>query len=462
MRLELNLKMTPTVSPQMILSMTMLQYSGQELEEYLEELSYENPLMELQEREIPKEKAFADRLRWLKNGDRQNRTYYSDQEEWRGEASAGTWQPERLQDHLKEQILLLKIPREMRRAMEVITELLSPRGFFDGSAEEVARLADCGTDIAQEAIERIKTLSPAGVGARDVRESLLIQLASQEVRDEVAERLVAEQFEHLASWPTPRLAGAVGATKTQVDMARKRIASLKPYPGDGFASRDSVLYVKPDLYVSEDAEGFSVEACEDAVPTVVVNSQYLKMLESEQDPEVQKYLRQKLGELEQVIKNLGNRKSTMVRCAECIAARQTAFFRGGGLVKMTLKDVADEMGVHESTVSRTVRNKYIQCSRGIFEMASFFSRDAGQNIGVSRNHIKDRLTALIEAEDPARPMSDEKIVEKLGQENIIISRRTVSKYRMELGILPASARKTQKSVQNSDVYKNRTKPLLEE
>ena len=434
MRLELNLKMTQTVSPQMVLSMTMLQYSSQELEEYLEELSYENPLMDLGEAEKPRNRDFSDKLRWLKSGDRQNRSYY-DQDQWRPELSSVTGQPESLADHLKEQIMLLNIPRKLRNAMEVIADLLTSRGFFDGSLEEVAHLAFCSPETAQEALKRIKTLAPAGVGARDVQESLLLQL--QDTPDgDVARKLVEQHFDHLATWPTARLASSLGATKSQVDLARKRISGLSPYPGDGFCSPDSV------------------EASDEALPQVSINSQYLKMLETEQDPEVQKYLHQKLSELEQVMKNLVNRKSTMLRCAECILTRQDQFFRGGALVKMTLRDVAEEMGVHESTVSRTVRNKYIQCSRGLFEMASFFSRDAGQNIGISRNHIKERITELIRQEDPEKPLSDEKIVEKLGQENIILSRRTVAKYRMELSILPASARKNQKSVQNSDVYEN--------
>lgn len=462
MRIELNIKTMPTVSPQMILSMTMLQYSAQELEEYLKELSYENPLMELQEHSHPEKRDFEERLRWLKNGDRQNRVYYSDGEEWRLEATDGSWQQEQLSQHLKQQIMLLDIPKQLRYAMEVIVELLTPRGYFDGTLEEVAELAHCDTDIAAQALEGIKALSPPGVGAKDVRECLLFQLMRKDKRDPVAERLVAQQFEHLASWPSQRLAAAMGATKNQVDVARKRIAALYPYPGDGFAARDSVLYVKPDLCVLEGGRGLCVEVCQDAVPGVYINSEYLKMLESEQDPEVQKYLRKKLGELEQVIKNLGNRKSTMLQCAEIILSRQEAFFQGGGLVPMTLRDVADEMGVHESTVSRTVRGKYIQCSRGLYEMAHFFTRDAGQNIGVSREHIKERLMELIVREDLEKPMSDEKLVAQLAQENIILSRRTVAKYRMELGILPASARRTQKNVQKSDAYENHTKTLLEE
>ncbi len=460
MRLELNLRVAQTVSPQMILSMNMLQYSAQELEEYLEELSYENPLVELKEQpQEQRTREFIDRLQWLKNGDRQNQVYYAQGEDWRSDP--GTRTQESLVEYVKDQILMLELTRLERRAMEVAAELLTPRGFFDGTREEISRLAPCDEATAQAALERLKTLAPVGVGARDVQECLLIQLRAMTERDPVAEALVEQAFSHLASWPDGRLAALVGAKKDQVEAARRRIASLNPYPGDGFGTGEGTLYIRPDLYVEDSGEEILVRTCDGAVPQITVNDHYLAMLRSESDPEVQRYLKKKMGELEQVIRSLHNRKSTMLRCGEIIATWQADFFRGGSLKKMTLGDVAAEMGVHESTVSRTVRNKYMQCSRGLFEMSSFFSRDAGQNMGVSRTYIKERIQTLIQEEDPQKPLSDEKILERLGQDNIVLSRRTVAKYRMELGLLPASGRKTQKSVRKMDVSENKTYKSLE-
>lgn len=460
MRLELNLRVAQTVSPQMILSMNMLQYSTQELEEYLEELSYENPLVELKER--PQEEKtgdFVDRLQWLRKEDRQNRVYYAQGDDWRSEPSVG--HQESLQEYVKEQILTLELSKSERRAMEVAAELLTPRGFFDGTLTEISRLAPCDTATAEAGLARLKTLSPVGIGAKNVQECLLIQLRAMEKRDPVAEKLVEEGFSHLASWPDQRLAALVGATKAQVAEARRRIAALNPYPGDGFGNGENTLYIRPDLYVEQGEGGLLLRPAEGATPQITVNDQYLSMLRSESDPQVQNYLKKKMGELEQVIRSLHNRKSTMLRCGEIIVQWQADFFRGGSRKKMTLADVAAEMGVHESTVSRTVRNKYIQCSRGVFEMASFFSRDAGQNIGMSRETIKSRISALIQTEDPNKPLSDEKIAEKLEENQIVISRRTVAKYRMELGLLSASGRKTQKSVRKTNVSENRTNTMEE-
>ncbi len=444
MRLELNLRVAQTVTPQMILSMTILQYSAQELEEYLEDLSYENPLMDV-EKTVPEtgENQFIEQLRWLRNEDRQNQSYYSEQEAWRPEAAPG--RGETLCDHVKEQILTMKVSKSLRRAMETAAELLTPRGFFDGTPGEVAALAGCEEATAREALERIKMMEPAGVGAGDVQECMLLQLDRLPGQTAIARRLVKEQFSHLATWPTPRLASAMNLGKREVEEARRLISGLRPYPGYGFSGDEEIQYIRPDLMVYEEDGELLVSVLDEAVPQIKVNGEYIKLMESESDPEVQKYLRQKLSQLEQVVKNIGNRKSTMLQCAEILVRRQIDFFRGGSVRKMTLRDVAEEMNVHESTVSRTVRGKYIQCQRGVYEMAFFFSRDAGQNIGVSRNLIKDRVQQVIAQEDPAKPLSDEKIVAILAEENLILSRRTVAKYRMELGILAASSRKLRKN-----------------
>lgn len=442
MRLEMNLRMAQTVTPQMILSMTMLQYSSQELEEYLETLAYENPLMDV-EKSVPDNTSsqFAEQLKWLKSCDRQNRVYYTEQDSWMAEAKNSHWEQDTLTDYIREQIMTMKISRELRRGMEVIAELLTPRGFFDGSIQEVAALAECPLSVAEEALERIKALEPAGVGAGGFQECMLLQLERLSEDTTVACRLVREHYGHLATWTSQKLASAMGLSRREVELARDRISGLRPYPGDGFSTNEEIHYIRPDLHIYEKDGVFAVSAVEEAVPKVSVNQEYIRMLETEQDPEVQRYLRQKLSQLEQVMKNLGNRRSTMVQCAEIIVGRQQEFFRGGSLVKMTLRDVADEMGVHESTVSRTVRGKYLQCQRGIYEMTALFSRDAGQNIGISRNHIKERIRQLIVAEDPAHPLSDEKIVAALTADNLVLSRRTVAKYRMEMGILAASSRK---------------------
>lgn len=165
------------------------------------------------------------------------------------------------------------------------------------------------------------------------------------------------------------------------------------------------------------------------------------MLETEQDPAVQKYLREKLRQVEQLIQDLQHWKSTILRCGEILAQRQQRFFRGGSLSKLTLRDVAQELSLHESTVSRTAKDKYLQCDRGLFPMRYFFSRSAGQNPNLCRINIQDTLAKIIAEEDPQHPLSDEQLSKHLAAQHIVISRRTVAKYRSELGIPTTAVRR---------------------
>lgn len=286
MRLTAKLSPTQTVTPQMITTVTILQYGAQELWDYLSELSYENPMVELhQPKEPAKGSDFAEKLQWLKNSDRQNRNYYT------------------------------------------------------------------------------------------------------------------EDLQTVQNVAAPTAAGSLEAYLLEQLMLLKQIT---------------------------------------------INQTYLRLLRSTQDPEVQHYLREKYAQAEQAVRNLQNRSSTMLRCAQVIARIQDRYFHGGSLCKMTLRDVAEEMGVHESTVSRTVRDKYIQCDQGLFPMHYFFSRSAGQNGNLSRENVKAALAKLLAGEDPARPMSDEQLVAQLSAQHITISRRAVAKYRAELGIPAAYVRKTDK------------------
>lgn len=438
MRLELNIKATQTVTPQIIATMTMLQYGAQELEDYLSELSYENPLMEVEKPQLSDEE-LTRRLRFLRQGSVGQGTCYDSQE--RKSADASDLRKETLADYIKEQILTLDVPRETAIAMETIADLLTDRGYFDGTLEEVCRLANCSQSTAQRALDGIRRMEPAGVGARDIKDCLLLQLRRLVEQDSVAETIISDYFEKLPAWDTARLAEALEVSEETAEEAKQLILSLSPNPGDGFSTQEATVYVRPDLVVVSQGDSFDVRAVEETIPKVSINGEYLKLLEEATDMEVRKYLRQKLSQVEQVMRNLNNRSSTMVRCGQAVVEWQSEFFSGGDLKKMTLRDIAGELGVHESTVCRTVKHKYIACERGLLEMSSLFSRDAGQNIGVSRKTIQKVISQIIHGEPPEKPLSDEKIVALLEDRGLRISRRTVAKYRMELGIPATSKRK---------------------
>lgn len=440
MRMEVRIGTVQTVSPQMIASMTILQCGNQELTEYLEELSYENPLMDLTEPEtepLP-EDSFINKLRWLKSFDTQNRSYYTEGDQNGIDQYHGPSQSTRLSDFVKEQILTLPVSRQVRSAMETIADLLDQRGLYSGSAQEISSLCGCGLQAAEEALARIRLLEPAGVAAENVCHALLAQLEPQ---DGLARRLLEEHYGHLASWSVQRLAKELSVPQEQVQEALETISALEPYPSNGFSTQEDIQYITPDIYIYDHEGSLAVLYEDRCSPRVSINAEYLKMLGSETDDQVQTYLRQKLGQLKQVMEDLSRRRSTVLRCGQVIAQHQESFFYGGPLNKLTLRDTARELDLHESTVSRAVKNKYIQCQRGIFPMSAFFSRDVGQNVGLSRDYIQQVLAQIVADEDPKAPLSDEKIVRALAARHISLSRRAVAKYRMELGILPSSARK---------------------
>ena len=442
MRMTADLATVQSVSPQMVASMTVLQCGAQELSDYLEELSYENPMMDLQEPELADRAqgtTAVDKLRWLKSCDYQNRSYYRDSDRDSVDQYLYIGQDMCLKDYVWEQILTLNVSVDLRHAMEVIAELLDDRGLFPGTTAEIAGLARCSEAAAVEALNLVRSLEPLGVAAESVQQALLRQLEPME--KPVALRLVREHFTHLGVWSDQRLARAMGVSKEAVAAAKNLVTTLRPYPSYGFAGREDIQYVTPDVSIFPEDGALRAVVEEGYLPTVHINAKYLEMLENEQDPEVRAYLSEKLRQLEQVIGNLGRRKSTLLRCGEVIASRQAAFFQGGALGTLTLKDVAEELGLHESTISRAVKNKYVQCVRGVFPMSAFFSRDVGQNVGLSRSSIQAVMLRIIDGEDPKRPLSDEKIAAELAKKRINLSRRAVSKYRMELGIPAASARK---------------------
>lgn len=438
MKMELELRSAQSVTPQMITSMRILQCGTQELTEYLSELSYENPILDLQEPPAAEPiDHTVERLRWLRQGDRQNRSYYADEPS----KSMPLADPASytLQDYLREQLLTMSIAPELRHSAEVVIALLDEHGFFTGSISEAARLARCSDCLAQDALALLRQLEPAGVGAADVRECLLLQLERMERDTTLPRRILTEQFRHIQS--PARLSAELRAAPEAIESALTLLGGLIPYPADGFASQENTIYIRPDLYIWEEQGRLSARCSEDSLPRVQISGQYLNMLQTEHDPAVQKYLREKLRQVEQVMHDLNNRKSTILRCGEVIAQRQRDFFQGGSLRKLTLRDVAQELEVHESTVSRAVKDKYIQCARGMFPMSSFFSRSAGQNPNLCRTNIQEALSQVIAGEDAGRPYSDQQLSRLLSAQHIVISRRTVAKYRAELGILPASARK---------------------
>ena len=294
--------------------------------------------------------------------------------------------------------------------------------------------------LIDEALDVVQSLEPAGVAARDLSECLMLQLQRSGEGDETVLAIVQHYLPQLGRRQYGAVARALGVSEREVRAAEKRIAALEPRPGQGFQTREEPVYLRPDIFVAEIDGIWQAVVNEYYLPRLTVSAYYQKLLEQTEDAETAAYLRQKLRHAQTLLYSLSQRGSTLRRCAEMALQEQKAFFTGGTteLVPMRMRDLAVELGVHPSTVSRCLRGKYLQCRQGTYPLRYFFQRPAG---GVSRQAVQQKLLELLRQEDSAHPLSDERLCSLLLSQGVEISRRTVAKYRTELGIPAASGRK---------------------
>lgn len=452
MELGLNLKQTQTLSPQMMQAMEILQMGSQELLEYIQETLQENPVLESEERRQPQESTedalLRRKLEWLESTDVQNRWYHKEDAQDLSDLAVGSTGAdpgeESLYYYLRSQIRFETLPPPLAAAVGCVLESLSGNGYLDEPASDLAAHAGVDEGTVERAVELVQALEPAGVGARSLSECLSLQLVR---RGETGLPLTiaARYLEAMGKDHYNLIAKETGESREQVQEACKVIRSLNPRPGAGFAPREALGYITPDLVVVSFEDHFEILSNDYYFPTLKVSSYYHQLMRSTDESQVKDYLTGKLRQARWVVRSVEQRRSTLMACANCIVERQEAFFRRGpgNLRPMTLSDVAQVLDVHESTVSRAVKDKYLQCAHGVFPLGYFFSRalPAGGGEGVSAEQAKITLKALIEGEDRKKPLSDQKLCALLAEQGIEISRRTVAKYRDELGIPSTSGRK---------------------
>ena len=485
MKLGMHLEQKQIISQQMIQTLKVLEMNVTELEAYLTRLSAENPVVELEPSEYRKETEdlalarqaeFERKLEWLSSADRQNRTYYADDAPDQGlnavqdPASSG----ETLAEHLHAQLLLKECSRREFRILDFIARSLDSRGYFTEPLSVITERFSVSEDEAEAALRKLQDLEPAGVGARDLKECLLLQLrrhsgdlifhfgkdgtssalTAEELLEsakmtELAEQLVLHHLEDIARNHIDLIARKRGTTVPAVEAACGLIRRLNPKPGNAFSDGRALPYVRPDVIVirREDAPDFDVLVNDYQCPRLSVNSFYEALAQETDDPEAKKYLREKLAQIAQAKADLANRSSTLSRVAGLLVRLQSSFFlRGPGFRSpMVLSDLAGPLSLHESTVSRALKDKYLQCSWGVFPMNYFLNaaavRKSAEEDGTGTDQVYRALQEVIDAEDKRKPLSDEKICAALADRGIQIARRTVNKYRKELGIPDKSGRK---------------------
>lgn len=446
--MELLQRQTQQLDQRQIQRLEVLQMSAQELRDYLEELSQENPVVDLNDPapvEPDREDERLQHLRWLADNDSQNRYYqglwdYEDDPIARVGVSGGL--EETLPQFIARQLDRLRLDGNTARTVKFLASCLDGGGYLRAPLEELARDSGIPRSLLEQGLAVLRTLEPAGVGAHCLSQCLELQLERAGVGGP-ALAIVREYLEPLARCRYRYIADKLGVGVDAVLSALKAIRELDPRPGAVFEQPEQTAYVYPDIFVEEQDGHFVARARAGERPAFQINGYYKDLLAHSGQPEVKDYLRKKVQAAQDVLGAIAQRQDTLLRCAQAIVDRQEEFFRQGeqALRPLRMADVADAVGIHESTVSRAVREKYLQCQRGVYPLGWFFSRGgAGGDMGGAA--AKAALRKLIDGEDKAHPLSDQKLCEALAAEGCPISRRTVAKYRDELNIPGASGRKT--------------------
>lgn len=447
MALRQTQKQSQVLFPQMIESMNLLQMGIQELREYLENALQENPVLELPEpgESSAPEEELSQQLDWLRAYDTQNAQYYvQDAEDAHGDtlACAGYYLDEEsdLKRYILSQFLGTQLEPDVMRAVEFLVSRLDSDGLLEEELPALSQMSGFPPRIMERAMIELQAADPAGIGARNLSERLRLQLERRAGDHRLAISIAENHLDRLARNQYGAMSRILNASERDVREACRLIRSLKPRLGVGFAVRENLLYITPDLWVTAFPDHFELSFNDVSLPQLTLSSYYIDLLKETEDPAVRNYLTEKVEAAKCVIRSVSLRRSTLLRCAQWVVERQESFFRLGakGLRPLTMKEAAQALELHESTVSRAVKDKYLQCNRGVYPLSYFFSRPVGGE-AASPEAVKQSLRELIQKE--SSPLSDQKLCHALSRQGYLISRRTVAKYREELGIPNASGRK---------------------
>ncbi len=350
-----------------------------------------------------------------------------------------------LEEYLLEQAALSDCGEEELEALRYLVGSLDDRGFLTATLPDLAAFSGLPLENLQRAWQLLKTFDPPGIGSAGLQECLLLQLEQKGRGDTLAATIVRDHFDLLMRRRLPEIARKVSAPVETVQDAVQQIAGLDPAPGRRFGE-DTNRVVVPDVLVHRDNGDFTVEMNNDYIPRLRISNTYKDLIAGGNLSRPEKeYIREKLRNGKFLISSIEQRQQTIEKIAREIVRIQKDFLREGvsRLRPLTMTEVAQSVGVHETTVSRAIANKYIKTPHGTFELKYFFTPGYQSDDGaaVSNKSIKDRIAHLIEKESPRKPLSDQEIADLLKEENFRVARRTVAKYRESLGILPAKLRR---------------------
>ena len=350
-----------------------------------------------------------------------------------------------LQEMLLEQVRESSLPQDQWQTAEMLIGNIDEYGYLKATLEELSASTGLPVDKILEVLKVIQTFDPPGVGARDLRECLMLQLERAGQQESLEYRVVRDFMEALGKRRIPEIARGTGTEVDEVQDALENIARLEPRPGRAYLP-DNDQYILPEVFVQRSGDDFVVSTNNEHIPHLRISNTYKDLMaQGENSAEVRNYIREKIRAGKFLIKSLHQRQQTILNIAREIVQRQRDFMDKGVayLKPLTMVQVAQVVGVHETTVSRAVSGKYMQTPQGIFEMKYFFTAgiQTASGDGMSNTSVKDMIAEIFKGEDPAKPLSDQEVVRMLQDKGIVIARRTVAKYRTELNILPSNLRK---------------------
>ena len=459
-RLSQRLILTPSLQH----AIKLLPLTTLELAEVLEQEVMENPLLE----EVPQEQPSAEEIAqeeakteredilkeidvekffedYLDDGDHR-RTRSAEIPELPPIENTLTEQPD-LYDHLMWQLHMSVSDEFTLEIGDAIIQNLDADGLLRASVDEIANLGPYPMEEVQKALTIIQGLDPAGVAARDLNECLRLQLRNLGLEGSPTDIMVRDHMKQLQSHQYPEIGRQMGLSPDEVSHHLEIIKRLDPKPGLKY-SPDKSSYVIPDVFVVKEGDDYKIVLNDDGLPKLRISPTYKRMLDVKEvgSEETRNYVKEKLRSALWLLKSVDQRQRTIYKVSESIIRHQRGFLDSGitHLRPLVLRDVATDIGMHESTVSRVVANKYMHTPRGVYELRFFFHSGITSNMGeaISSVTIKDKIRKMIEAEDPFRPLSDSRIAELLGSDGLPLARRTVAKYREELRIPPSNLRKS--------------------
>lgn len=466
---SLNMSQTLVMTPQLQQAIKLLQLSRMELENLINTELVDNPVLDeavdsegttqsLNEMDNapPAQKADenpqnAEDFNWESYLENFRSTpnlpvYRGSDEELPGYENTLT-SPPNLTDHLVWQLKMSDMPPEEQAIGEVIIGNINEDGYLSATIEEIAQKENFDPHLVESVLYKVQSFDPIGVAARDLKECLLVQIDDQKENDEMLERMIENHLPDLEKKNYQIICKTLGLTMDEVIERVKIIEELEPKPGRAFGG-SSAHYIIPDIYIVKRGDEYVVMLNEDGLPKLKISPFYKNLLDKEAKQEgaqTKEYVQTKLRSAVWLIRSIHQRQRTIFKVTESIVRQQKEFFDKGiaFLKPMVLRDVANDIGMHESTISRVTTNKYVHTPRGIFELKFFFNSGISRVSGadVASETVKEKVKGIVSTENPAHPYSDQKIVELLLKENINIARRTVAKYREMLGILPSSKRK---------------------